>query len=361
MSNRSKQSPLTLYAGSKAIQHIKSKGLSASDIKVIAGAAGGPKWLVLHGLDQFIFGDWLAKPQSPIHLIGSSIGAWRYAAYCRSDFKKAFKQFESLYFAQTYTIKPDKNEITIEISKILDGLFKENGIDEILNNKHFKLNLFADRSLGILNNDHPFFLVPGLLLCTLTNLFSRQSLNLFFKRTLFHNKTIPPFLDMNDFPTDKVELNKENLRLAILASGSIPLIVNGIKNIPNAPAGYYRDGGLIDYHMSLPYGVDEGIVLLPHFSKTIYPGWLDKYTGWRKPNPKFLEHVLLLAPSESFIESLPFSKIPDRSDFKRFIGDDNARIKYWQEVTKRSEELPTVLQSWMNEDSLIEHIKPFEY
>ena len=360
MSSINNQSPLTLYAGSKAIRHIKSSGLSASDIKVIAGAAGGPKWLVLHGLDQFIFGDWLNKPKSPIHLIGSSIGAWRFSAYCRSDFNKAFKRFESLYFAQTYSQKPDKNEITTEITKILDGIFEDNGIDEILNNKNFKLNLFADRSRGILNNDYAFLLIPGLLLCTLANLLSRQSLNLFFKRTLFHNKTIPPFFDMNDFPTDRVELDKENLRLAILASGSIPLIVNGINNIPNAPSGYYRDGGLIDYHMSLPYGIDDGIVLLPHFSQTIYPGWLDKYLGIRKPDNKFLEHVLLLAPSESFIDSLPFGKIPDRSDFKRFIGNDIARIEYWKEVTKRSEELPQALQSWMNNDSLIEHIKPFK-
>ena len=50
----------------------------------------------------------------------------------------------------------------------------------------------------------------------------------------------------------------------------------------------------------------------------------------------------------------------DRSDFKRFVGDDNGRIEYWKEVTKRSQELPETLQSWMDSDSLIEHIKPFK-
>jgi len=165
---------------------------------------------------------------------------------------------------------------------------------------------------------------------------------------------------MNDFPTDKVPLNNENLRLAVLASGSIPLIVNGINEIPGAAHGYYRDGGLIDYHMSIPYGVDKGIVLLPHFSKKIIPGWLDKFAGIRKPDSKYLENVLLLAPSESFIESLPLSKIPDRSDFKRFKGNDKARIEYWTEVTRRSEELPKTLHSWMENGSLTDNIRLFD-
>ena len=353
-------SPLCLYAGSKAYSHIKEHGLNASDVKVVAGAAGGPKWLVLHGMDQFLFGKWLKTSNNPIHLIGSSIGAWRYAAYCRTDFQASFDNFEKLYFEQRYSDIADKKEITRELDKILDGIFKNNGIDEILNNNQFKFNLFADRGRGLLNVEHPALLISGLLLSTLFNLVSRKSLNIFFKRTLFHHQIeLPPFINMNDFPTDKVALNKENLQLAILASGSIPLIVNGVDNIPGAKPGYYRDGGLIDYHMSLPYGVNDGLVLLPHFSKTIIPGWLDKYTGWRKPDRKHLENVLLLAPSESFINSLPLSKIPDRSDFKRFVGNDEGRLHYWKEVTKRSEELPVTLQSWMNDGSLIDKIKLF--
>jgi len=355
-----KNSLLSIFAGDKALSRIKSSGLNASDIKVVAGAAGGPKWLVLHGLDQFFFGQWLTNTDSPIHLIGSSIGAWRYAAYCRTDFKKSFKQFEDVYFSQQYTKKPDKQEITEQLDQILDCIFSDAGVDEILSNKHFKLNLFADRGKGLLNREHPAFLIPGLLLTTACNYFSRQTLELFFRRTLFHHPdSLPPFYHMNDFATDTVALSHENLRLAVLASGAIPLVVNGVNNIPGAKPGYYRDGGLIDYHMSIPYGVDDGIVLLPHFSKTIYPGWLDKFAGSRKPDKSFLENVLMVAPSESFIESLPLSKIPDRSDFKRFVSNDKARIQYWTEVTKRSEELPQVLQQWIEDGNLIEHIQTF--
>jgi len=327
----------------------------------VAGAAGGPKWLILHGLDQFIFGDWLAKTEQPIQLIGSSIGAWRYAAYCRDDFQKSFDRFEAAYFNQKYSATADITEITAEISKILDVILIDSGVEEILHNKQFKLNLFADRSRGLVNFEHPAMLIPGLLIAIAFNLLSRKTLNLFFKRTLFHHpQDLPPFFNMDDLPTDKVALNAANLRLAILASGSIPLVVNGIDQIPDAAPGYYRDGGLIDYHMDLPYGIDQGIVLLPHFSKTITPGWLDKFTGWRKPDTKNLEHVLLLAPSQSFIDTLPLAKIPDRTDFKRFVGDDKGRIQYWGEVTKRSTELSDTFQSLLQDGNLVEHIKAFE-
>jgi len=361
LNNHQDNSPLCIYAGENAIAHIKSRGLSASDIKIVAGAAGGPKWLVLHGLDQFLFGNWLPKSENPIHLIGSSIGAWRYAAYCRTDFRQSFENFEAAYFAQRYKKKNDKAEVSEQLDIILDCIFKDNGIDEILNNQHFKLNLFADRGRGLLNYENPLLLATGLVLCAAANYFSRSSLDLFFRRTLFYNPdTQPPFFNMQDFPTDKVALSRENIRRAILASGAIPLIVNGVNQIPGSAPGYYRDGGLIDYHMSIPFAINEGLVLMPHFSKKVIPGWLDKGNARRKPDRLNMRHVLLLAPSESFINSLPLSKIPDRSDFKRFANNDEQRIKYWQEVTRRSEEIPKTLQLWMKEGSLVDHIQRFE-
>ena len=49
-------------------------------VDVVAGAAGGPKWLVLCGLDRAIFTSWIMERTRPVHLLGSSVGAWRFAA-----------------------------------------------------------------------------------------------------------------------------------------------------------------------------------------------------------------------------------------------------------------------------------------
>ena len=77
-------SSLAIYAGKKAKAHIAKNGLQAKDIRVVAGAAGGPKGLLLLELDKFIFGEWLPTSSQPVDLLGASIGAWRMATACSS-------------------------------------------------------------------------------------------------------------------------------------------------------------------------------------------------------------------------------------------------------------------------------------
>jgi len=42
-----------------------------------------------------------------------------------------------------------------------------------------------------------------------------------------------------------------------------------------------------------------------------------------------------LAPSKKFIQSLPFKKIPDRTDFTNL--DATTRIKYWEKVLEETD------------------------
>ncbi len=76
--------------------------------------------------------------------------------------------------------------------------------------------------------------------------------------------------------------------------------------------------------------------MYPHFYPYLTPGWFDKALKWRKANPAHLHNVVLLCPSPSWVQSLPYGKIPDRNDFKL---PDSTRINYWQTVIQRSEEL----------------------
>ncbi|MFT4266152.1 MAG: phospholipase, partial [Xenophilus sp.] len=65
---------LRIYAGPAARAHIAEHGLAPSHVKVIPGAAGGPKGLILGPLDRFLFGEWLPQSSQPIDLVGASIG-----------------------------------------------------------------------------------------------------------------------------------------------------------------------------------------------------------------------------------------------------------------------------------------------
>ncbi|MGV8769482.1 patatin-like phospholipase family protein, partial [Pseudomonas aeruginosa] len=61
-----------------------------------------------------------------------------------------------------------------------------------------------------------------------------------------------------------------------------------------------RDGGLLDYHLDLPYE-DRGVVLYPHFTDKVIPGWFDKGLPWRRGDAGRLQDVLLLAPSREYL------------------------------------------------------------
>jgi len=45
---------IEIYAGDNAVEIIRSRGLNENDIQGIVGASGGPKFLVLNGLDKAI-------------------------------------------------------------------------------------------------------------------------------------------------------------------------------------------------------------------------------------------------------------------------------------------------------------------
>ena len=130
-------------------------------------------------------------------------------------------------------------------------------------------------------------------------------------------------------------LNRRNFKDALLASGSIPLVMSGVRAIGSAADGVYRDGGMIDYHLDLPYRLDSSaLVLMPHFTGKIIPGWLDKQLGWRRPARANMAQVVLIAPTPEFVRQLPGAKIPDRTDFKTFFQQDKERFKAWERTVE---------------------------
>jgi hypothetical protein len=112
-----------------------------------------------------------------------------------------------------------------------------------------------------------------------------------------------------------------------------------VADIPQAPPGVYWDGGIIDYHLHLPYHQAKGLVLYPHFTDRIVPGWLDKGMPWRHARGEWLENVVLVSPSREYLAKLPHGKLPDRNDFRRFAGDDAGRMAYWRAAMSEGERL----------------------
>ena len=63
---------------------------------------------------------------------------------------------------------------------------------------------------------------------------------------------------------------------------------------------------------------------------------MDKRLKRRRPPEKFLDSVVMVYPSETFIAGLPDGRIPDRGDFKTFIDDPEVRIANWRRTVELS-------------------------
>ncbi|MBU1170715.1 MAG: patatin-like phospholipase family protein [Proteobacteria bacterium] len=353
---------LLFYAGEKALAQIREKGLTPDMIKVIAGAAGGPKWIVLYGLDQFIFSSWMVKRSDPLYLIGSSIGAFRFAAAMGNTPEESIDKLLDAYIHQAYADKPSPLEITEKSRDIIHHYLGDSGVEQVLSHPFMRLNFLTDRCKGLTAHDNKMIQALGFLPALMGNLLSRKNLGLFFERTLFFDsRDKAPFHTMNSLPTRQVPISRENLVQGILASGAIPLIMAGIHDIPGAGHGTFRDGGLVDYHLDIPYGVNGDIVLFPHYTDRVTPGWLDKSLSFRKPRKEHMDHVLMICPSRSFIRDLPYAKIPDRNDFMAFKGNDDGRFAYWQTVADKSRHLADDFSKAVETGTIKQRVRAFPF
>ncbi|MDH3531731.1 MAG: patatin-like phospholipase family protein [Gammaproteobacteria bacterium] len=348
---------LVFRAGPGAFDSIRKHGFAAERIGTIAGASGGAKWLVLSQLDRVIISAILPRLQGPVHLIGTSIGAWRFACYAQADPLAALERFEAAYIHQAYSQRPDRREISAKSRLILQTVLGDKGIDEILGNRLLRTHVMTVRSRHLLASEKPYLLAPGLLAAASLNAISRRSLGLFFERALFFDRRdLPPFYSVTGFPLQRIELSEENLEDCIVATGSIPLVLHGVQDIAGARHGVYRDGGVIDYHLDMPQSDPDRLALYPHFFDRIIPGWFDKKLSWRRPNPVNVDRTILVSPSAAFVARLPRGKIPDRTDFRTYSRDD--RVRAWREVVAACEPLADEFNNVIETNQLAARMQP---
>ena len=349
-------SPITIRLGARAHRRIAKEGLCAADVAIVPAAAGGPKGLILHGIDKWMFGEWLPSAQRPRKLIGSSIGSWRMAASAFNDPLAAHKRLVYHYTHQSYPDKVDASYVTRSCLALLDAVIDGRGA-ELLNNPNCSLSIITTRGVGALARtaDIRWRETIGFLRAAAGNMVSRNSLATSMERVIFHNSRddLGWLRDrFDDFTSHFIELSERNLREALLASGSIPFVLESVKNIAGAPLGAYWDGGLIDYHLNLPYQREPDLVMYPHFNSYVVPGWLDKSMPWRRARGSALENLVLVSPSQSFLARLPNAKLPNRSDFKEYGQNHKARIRDWTFAIDESERMAEALARWVAKPDL---------
>lgn len=330
-------SVLDIRAGDLAHQLILKEGLQAEHVDIIPGAAGGPKGLGIQGLDQAIFDDFLKRfPQSRT-LIGSSIGSWRFASIAAHGAKAGTEKLAELYTGLSFHKKMSRDEVSQVCRDMLNELIygKE---QQLIHHPDYHLTVLSIKAQHLFQSDQALPLMTSLAGIVSATALGRKHSRHFMQRVISQPNIGAQFRIQNDaFHTHYQALTEKNVGNWLMASASIPGVMASVKNIPDAPQGSYRDGGLIDYHIDLPFQ-SKGIVLYPHFTDSITPGWFDKLFK-RTAKPENQTRTLLISPSQSYLASLPLGRLPDRKDFTLKGLDQNQRVKLWKQSIAESQRL----------------------
>jgi hypothetical protein len=333
-----------VHAGPRAAAHVRSRGLRAGDIACVPAAAGGPKGLALVPLDKWLFGEWLAG-HDRVELIGASIGAWRMYAAALREPVGGLERLAEGYLSQRFPYRASPSQVAAECRRFVQRVIDGDGMAAL--RPGARLTAITARARGVLQGRASR---GAFARAAFANAWSRPRLAAHMQRVVFAaGPTVFPRAGFDAFGLERVPFSRDNLEDALLASGSIPLICEPVRNPAGAPRGDYWDGGLIDYHLLLPYRELDGIVLYPHFVPHVTPGWLDKFLPWRaqpRAHP-WLANLLLVTPSRALLERLPNRKLPDRNDFYRYGRDDERRMRDWRRAVAECQRFADEVAAWL--------------
>jgi hypothetical protein len=327
---------IRIKAGKRAYDLIRAGGFSLDRISTYFGPAGGPRWLVASGFDLTLLREGLLGRRQPVWLVGASAGAWRFAAWLQPEAEKSYRALIEAYIVATYRRKDTPATILQSLTAIVDSYIDDDALSFALTCKPYRLAILTSRAEHLTAFERPWLQKLGFILGFMANVLHPALVHRFAERTVFYYGAQPPdFCLRKGFRGRFFPLSEVNFKAAVIASGAIPIAVTGVRDIFGAPDGVYRDGGLIDYHINQDYRTRSGgLTLFFHHQERIIPGWMDKKLKKRRPPDEFLDSVVMVYPSEDFVENLPDGRIPDRGDFETFIDDPATRIANWRRTVE---------------------------
>lgn len=356
------KSYLEYRAGSTARAIIREQGLDPRTVRVFVAAAGGPKWFVSVGFDRAIMKSrFLEQSGKRVLLAGSSAGAWRCLTMACTDPLDAHERLRIVYSRNIFTRNDTAHSIGKALEKNVHNFLDEESVPFVLNYPTFDLAIHVVRGRGPAGSEKKSVQGSAILAAALLNVISTRGMDLFFERVVFHSGPEPPHVVQNSFKGKFYRLSPENLRMVAVATGSLPYIVSGVHNIPNARPGVYRDGGLTDYQLNTNYCPGEnGIILFFHYQKRIIPGWFDKRLWWKRPPRGSLDQVLQVYPGTDFVRLLPEGRLPDRNDFTAYVDNPQERIRRWDTVAQLSNILGEQFIEAVESGKIRDRIQPID-
>ncbi len=261
-------------------------------------------------------------------------GAW---PWLRRPLWTAYERLRIAYSRNIFTESDTPQTISAKLGENVSALIRPEDIPFLVDHPVYDLVIHTARSRGPAASENSYVQGGALIVAALANVMSPAAMKMAYERVVFYSGAEGSEFLRDSFTGRAVRLTPDNVAQAALATGSLPCIVAGVRNIKGAPEGVYRDGGIIDYQLNQDYRPgDEGITLFFHYQERIVPGWFDKALSWRKPARACTDRLVQVYPGQDFINLLPDRSLPDRNDFKTFLHDPAERIRRWDRASELS-------------------------
>jgi len=332
---------ICVSAGKNVYNIIQDGGFDFDRVTTYVGAASGPRWLVASGFDLTLLENGVLGNKLPVVLAGSSAGAMRFAAWAQPEPEKSYLRLIEAYTSLRVTKRDKPVQVLQSIHDLINYYIDDDAIPFALTSKKYRLAIMTVRAKGPASSDVRWLQRFAFGMGFFFNALNRRLIHTFFQRVVFHNSPIPPPFCLNlDFRGQVIALNKVNFKHALLASIAVPFAAAGVRDIYGAPNGTYRDGGLADYHLNQKYAGGQGaITLIFNHQERIIPTWMDKRLYSRRLPEEYLDDLLLVYPSDDLVRKLPYNRVPDRGDFRRYADNPMARMRSWRQAVAISKHL----------------------
>ena len=204
------------------------------------------------------------------------------ATACLADPAAAFAQMADDYIHQHYEHAPGKAPKAAHVSEVFGAKLAERfgGREaQVLEHPRYRLHVFTSRGRHLLRREGRLAHAAGLPGRVCHQCAEPQGHGrLAGARGLLRRRASRCRCHLHDFRTHVVPLRADNLHASLLASCSIPFWLQAVHDIPGAPARRLlgRRHHRLPPAPELRVDATSGLVLYPHFQKTVIPGWLDK-------------------------------------------------------------------------------------
>jgi hypothetical protein len=265
-----------------------------------------------------------------------------------------------LYCQQHFTTLDTPEAISGAYRQLLRSVLSAEDLAHVADHPQLDLAIATVRARGLLGLARARKVQAASLgAAMLLNVLGARTQRMFFERVVFSTGALAneahPLLGAA--PGKLLSLTADNMLDAALASGTVPLYMQSVRDIAHAPQGMYMDGGFSDYHLNRQ-APDDGITLLFLHQRRIIPTWTDKFLPWRKPARDQLANVLLVHPSPEFVRDLPGAQVPTRHDFQTHQHEPELRIQRWHEVSERSRALGELLLRDAQSGAIVSRAQP---